>query len=147
MKRIHQSGGAAIEFALLLPILLAIIFGVVEFSIAFYNKAVLTNASREAARAGVAVTAPKMNSNAIANVAVDYINVNLPLISFSPYPPPTQVFVNDLPTGAAIPSPNSPGGPLSVTVSYSFRGLALGWLMESLGKPITLTATTVMSHE
>lgn len=41
------------EFALIFPLLLFIVFGVIEFGTALYDKSVVTNASREAARAGV----------------------------------------------------------------------------------------------
>jgi Flp pilus assembly protein TadG len=53
MKMTNQKGAAAIEFAVILPLLLVIIFGIIEFSVYFFDKAVITNASREGARAGV----------------------------------------------------------------------------------------------
>lgn len=48
-----QRGVAAVEFAIVLPILLIIFAGITEFGIAYYNKQVITNASREGARAGI----------------------------------------------------------------------------------------------
>ena len=53
MKFTNQRGAAAVEFAIVLPILLLLFAGVTEFGIMYYNKQVLTNASREGARAGV----------------------------------------------------------------------------------------------
>ena len=47
-----QSGASAVEFAIVLPILVLLVFGIIEFSVAFYDKAMITNASREGARAG-----------------------------------------------------------------------------------------------
>jgi hypothetical protein len=47
-------GQAIIEFALMLPLLLIIVLGIIEFGVLFYDKAVVTNASREGARAGMA---------------------------------------------------------------------------------------------
>jgi len=41
-----------VEFAIILPIFLILVFGMIEFSILFYDKAVITNASREGARLG-----------------------------------------------------------------------------------------------
>ena len=41
---------AAIEFALVSPILIFLLFAIIEFSIVLYDKAIITNASREAAR-------------------------------------------------------------------------------------------------
>ena len=52
-KLTRERGAAAIEFALILPLLLLILFGIIEFSILLYDKAMLTNASREGARLGI----------------------------------------------------------------------------------------------
>lgn len=49
-----ERGAALVEFALVFPILLLLLMGIVEFGLLFYNKQVLTNASREGARAGIA---------------------------------------------------------------------------------------------
>ena len=49
----RENGTAAIEFAIILPLLLLLVFGIIEFSLLLYNKAMITNASREGARAGV----------------------------------------------------------------------------------------------
>ena len=46
----NQNGVAAVEFAILLPLLAVILFGTLDFALLFYNKQVLTNASRELAR-------------------------------------------------------------------------------------------------
>lgn len=48
-----QKGAAAIEFAIILPLLLMLLFGMIEFGIILYDKAMITNASREGARAGI----------------------------------------------------------------------------------------------
>ncbi|AOY58764.1 TadE/TadG family type IV pilus assembly protein [Desulfococcus multivorans] len=49
----NQNGAAVLEFLIVLPILLLFLFGGIEFGAIFYNKQVLTNASREGARAGI----------------------------------------------------------------------------------------------
>lgn len=48
-----QKGGAFVEFLVVLPLLLMLMAAFVDFGIMFYNKQVLTNASREGARAGI----------------------------------------------------------------------------------------------
>ena len=54
MRRLRSCvGSELIEFAVILPLLLLVVFGVIDFSIALYDKAVVTNASREGARAGI----------------------------------------------------------------------------------------------
>ena len=51
--RLGGDGGvAAIEFAMLLPLFLFITMGIIEFSVLLYDKAMITNASREGARTG-----------------------------------------------------------------------------------------------
>ena len=58
MKAGNQNGIAALELTLLLPFLLILIFGIIEFSIILYDKQMITNASREAARAGIVYNEP-----------------------------------------------------------------------------------------
>ena len=55
----NQEGAAAIEFAIILPLLLLFIFGIIEFSLFLYNKQVITNAAREGARRGVIMRYPR----------------------------------------------------------------------------------------
>ena len=47
-----QKGSVLVEFALILPVFLTLLFGMITFSIALYNKTVLTMATRKGARAG-----------------------------------------------------------------------------------------------
>jgi Flp pilus assembly protein TadG len=47
-----QKGNALVEFALVLPVFLLLVFGTITYSIALYDKTILTMASREIARAG-----------------------------------------------------------------------------------------------
>ena len=53
LKTRGQRGAAMIEFALVLPVLLIVLLGTVEFSLLLYDKAMITNASREGARLGI----------------------------------------------------------------------------------------------
>lgn len=70
---LKQGGAAAVEFAAILPLLVVLVLGMIEFGVMFYDKAVLTNASREAARAGITgLTALEMEQ-----LAKDYCNINL----------------------------------------------------------------------
>ena len=49
----RQDGAAAVEFALLLPLLVLLLFGFIQFGIAFNTRIQATNAAREAARLAV----------------------------------------------------------------------------------------------
>lgn len=48
-----QKGAAAVEAAIVIPLLALMAFGAIEFGLLFYNKQVIVNASREGARAGI----------------------------------------------------------------------------------------------
>ena len=43
----NDSGVAAVEFALILPLLMWVLFGIVNYGILLYDQAVITNAARE----------------------------------------------------------------------------------------------------
>jgi len=47
------TGAAAVEFALVLPLLVMILFGIVEFAAAWHARQLITNAAREGARTAV----------------------------------------------------------------------------------------------
>jgi Flp pilus assembly pilin Flp len=49
----REDGAAAVEFALLLPLLVLLLFGFIQFGLAFNTRIQATNAAREAARAAV----------------------------------------------------------------------------------------------
>jgi Flp pilus assembly protein TadG len=51
-KRVER-GAAAVEMALVLPVLLLLIGGIVDFGRAYFTQIMLTNAAREGARAGI----------------------------------------------------------------------------------------------
>jgi Flp pilus assembly protein TadG len=133
-----QRGVAAVEFALLLPIFLLVVFAIAEFSILFYDKAVITNASREAARAGVVLKSPKPTVAQIQQVALNYAQTYLITFGGTSTTPTVTV-----PSGAG----GNFGTPLTVTVSYTYNPLGLGPLLSPITGPIVLTATTVMSNE
>ena len=51
--RKSRAGQALAEFAIVLPVLLLIVFGIIEFSLAFRTFQVVTNSAREGARVAV----------------------------------------------------------------------------------------------
>ena len=67
-----QKGSQLVEFTLLLPFILLFIFGTFEFCLMLYDKAVINNASREAARSGVALKIPALTSAEIKVIANHY---------------------------------------------------------------------------
>lgn len=125
------------EFALILTILLMVLLGIIEMSLALYDKAILTNASREGARAGIVLSSPKMSDAQIRAVVLNYTNGAL--ISLGTTTAPTVTVVQSNP--ASFPNP------LRVTVSYTYKGLGVGTLLGALGAPIVLTGSTSMVNE
>ena len=136
-RRILHSGVAAVEFALVLPLLLGLLFGMVEVSLLLYDQAVITNASREGARAGIVLKTPKLTTAEIEQVALNY-SVNA-LISLGAAAPPVV-------TVTQAPDPVF-ATPLAVTVSYTYAGFGVIGLWTTLTAPIHLSATSVMNHE
>ncbi len=49
-RRVREDGAAAVEFALVVPLLLTLLFGIIEFGAAYNAQILVTNAAREAAR-------------------------------------------------------------------------------------------------
>jgi Flp pilus assembly protein TadG len=135
-----QRGGALLEFAIIAPLLLIILFGIIEFGLILYNKAVLTNASREGARYGILERTPRYSGEDISNdVVLPYCNNRL--ITFR---------------GTAVPAVQAtssngtaPGNDLKVEVSWTYNFLAfpalsmLGFAHDGL----MLSARTVMNYE
>lgn len=132
-----ERGVAALEFVLVFPFLMTVLFGIVDTSLLLCDKAVITNASREAARAGVVVRVPQLTSSEVSSVALAYAQNNLVTGGTATTP---SVSVDQS-------SGTSPGSPLKVTVTYTYDGLVLGSALSSLTGPVTVSATTVMNYE
>jgi Flp pilus assembly protein TadG len=70
VSRRKDSGQAVIELALTLPLLLLVVFGIIDFGFMFQRYEVLTNAAREGARVGVL---PGYVAQDAQQRAVDYL--------------------------------------------------------------------------
>jgi Flp pilus assembly protein TadG len=138
MSRLGDDRGVvSLEFVLVFPFLMLVLFGIIDTSLILCDKAVITNASREAARAGVVIQVPQLTATQISNVAMTYARGNLVTGGTAATPTVTV----DQSGGTAS------GDPLKVTVSYPYSGLVLGSAFSSLTGPVTLTAVTVMNYE
>jgi len=131
-----KRGVSAVEFAIILPVLILFLFGIIEFGILFYDKAVITNASREGARAGIVYRYPDpVTAEEIEQVVRDYCADHL--ITFATTP---KLKINTTPGSAA-------GDPLTVMVTYDYQFLVLPNFIAALTGGINLAATTVMRME
>jgi len=74
----NQDGVTIVEFAIIAPLLFLLIFGIIEFSLLLFNKHVITNSSREGARAGIVARENRFvdsNGNLIDDIHWDGKNV------------------------------------------------------------------------
>ena len=121
------------EFALLLPVLMMVLFGIIEFGMALYRQAILTNASREGARLGIVQSVPPI-TNAAVNAKID---AYLTAAGIAPG------------TVTRTPPPVLTGGTnsnVTVTLTLPYTFVTLPGL-TGLTPTINLVAMTVMRHE
>jgi Flp pilus assembly protein TadG len=128
--RLPRRGAAILEFAVVVPVLILLVFGMLEFGRVMMVEQVLTNAAREGCRKA---TLPGSSSSDVTTVVNNYLSnsgitgANNPSVS----PDPTTA--------------NS-GDTITVTVSVPFNNVS--WLPVPVflgGK--TLSATVVMCKE
>ena len=109
-----QKGSVLVEFAFVLPLFLALLFGVISFSIALYDKTVLTMATREGARAGAKYDVNRTNTRIKSSATTVVTNAcQNNLISFGTGMTPTITYNLD-PIGDNF---------LKVLVSVNYTGL------------------------
>lgn len=83
----HARGAAAVEFALVLPVLMLLCLGAIEWGFHFFQREIVVNAAREGARAGsIADTNP---ASVAVTRALEYLTVAG--ISGCNVPPPDPV--------------------------------------------------------
>jgi hypothetical protein len=125
-----ESGAAAVEFALLLPVLMLILFGIIEFGLALHQQAILTNASREGARLGIVscdLTSPNCPPDVNAKIDTYLIGAGINPANVLRTPAPTL-------TGGT-------GSAVIVTLTLPYTPIT------SFIAPISLVARTEMRHE
>jgi Flp pilus assembly protein TadG len=126
----NQKGVALVEFAIALPLILLLLFGTIEFGVLFYNKQVITNASREGVRTGIAAGT---SETIIRQIVKDYSNDKLICLNNS-------ISIAD---GDIQITPDGEDLIVSVNVAYTF----LYSQIIGLGNTIDISASTVMRME
>ncbi len=122
-KSRSEKGAVAVEMALLLPVLIMLLFGIMEFGRALNTQATLTHAARESVR----VMAISGNIPAAKNAAL----VSTPTLS--PALTPDSILVGTCPA-----SPTSPPSSVTVTINYQLNTLT------GIAGPFAMKATGVM---
>lgn len=124
----RESGAAAVELALVLPILLMLVFGIVDFGRAYNAKISLTQAAREGARVRALGGDATATTNRV-RLAAGFL-------------PATSVSVA---AGPACPASPGPSDVATVTASTTFTyATPVGALVGFAAGPITLSGTGVM---
>jgi len=131
-----QKGVAAVEFAIILLPLVLLVFGAIEFTTALYDKAVITNASREGARAGIVFDDPRKSDGDIIAAVNNYCSDHM--ISLGG----TSDIGTQITRGG-----DAAGDPLTVRVTYTYNFLVLPSFITALGPGLTMEAETVMRME
>jgi len=129
-----EDGQALVEFALVAPLLLILILGLVEFARAWNTQQVLTDAAREALRSSV-VANPNFTYDALVGL------VDQALVRASLDPERAQISVDGWKAGS--------GTPARIRIDYEydlgFFGPLVGW--ASGDRSLALSTSFVMRNE
>lgn len=128
--RSKRRGAAAVEFAIVAPVFLIMIFGLVEFGRLVMVQQVITNASREGARSGILDGATTFKVQAVVDNYLQTAAISGAIVTVTPDPPGSAGF----------------GQPVTVNVRVGFDKVS--WMPSPFFlKGATLTSTTVMRRE
>lgn len=126
-------GASAVEFALVLPLLLLLILGMIEFGTLFYRQAIISWSSREAARIGIVQATPKPMAGQVEAVVSSVLSkAGLGT---------STVAVTVTGAGGAF------GTDLTVLVESPYRFQFLPALVPGMPSSVTLRGRTVMKNE
>jgi Flp pilus assembly protein TadG len=152
-----EHGAVAVEFAIILPILLLLAFGIIDFGHAWYMKHMMSDASREGARYGTRYLTdssgnrilPKNLNPSITSYILNSATKGSNGWGLTSYLPananPTVTLGGPGATESNVS--NLAGEDLAVTVSATKTWFVLGSLIPGFGSTKTLTVTTTMTCE
>lgn len=124
-------GAAAVEFALVLPLLLTVVFGTIEWGYYFFTREIVINSAREGARAGTLQYTPPISSS---DVAVD---------TAKSYLTGSGLTVANATVSTVNPAGTCPADSSCIRVQYTLPTLT-GFLDLILGKTRTIDAYAEM---
>jgi Flp pilus assembly protein TadG len=143
-----ERGGVAVEFAIVFPILMVLVFGVIDFGHAYYMRHMMSDASREGAR-----YATRYKTDATGHRILPS-SLDVPTYVLTTWGLSSRLPSNASPTvtpsGAAATEANASilaGEDYIVTITATKTWFVLGKLIPSLGSSKTLTVTTTMTCE
>jgi Flp pilus assembly protein TadG len=149
----NERGASAVEFAIVLPVLVMFVFGIIEFGMVFYNKAMITNACREAARAAIVYRTPLLDAD---EMETEVNNVVAKYLADQNDPSRTILIPGNTPLpavdSAKLNTCANPGDELNVTLSWNHSFIMLpdfltSFFSGSLPGTIEIAAITKMRCE
>lgn len=142
-----QRGAQLVEFAFALPFFVLMIFLIIDFGFLVFNKAVLTNASREAARYATGLTATTWSTTEVAAVACNYARTSLISTRSGTH---TTTCGGSADPEIKVTGNNPPqfGDPITVEIRYFYSGFLTSATTFILGIPDwEITTASTMNHE
>src|SRR5688500_16912386 len=142
MKRLRKpaDGNALIEMAIVLPLLLLLIMGMVDFGFLFQRYVVLTNAAVEGARVA---SLPGYTSADVSARVADYVSKGGFTVAMGP--------VNTNTVAVPLPGPGGgvwPGSQVTVTHVYNYEYVGpIAALFSGGFTSVTLTSTATMRNQ
>jgi Flp pilus assembly protein TadG len=121
------TGQNLVEFALVVPMLLLLVFGIAEFGRAWMTKNIMTGAAREAVRIAVVPSGTIGAATARANQVLGTAGITSAIVSVSD-------------DGISF-------GTMTATVTYNFPVIIVGFIPGLNSSTIPLTSTTTMRKE
>lgn len=136
-----DSGISTVEMALVLPLFLLLVFGMIQFGLGWFYKQTVTNAAREGARMGIVIRNPPVSEAQITTRIQDYLSNS----GFNPAAMGTSIEVEYRdPDGIEVAAAGcTTGCRVSVAVTVPIASL----VPYFPGFPDTLTGNAVMRHE
>lgn len=141
VERRHGRGGqAVVEFALILPLFMLLVFGTLEFGRAYYDMHLITNAARGGARIGSLPGKSSSDVTSAVDASMNAVGLQGPWT--------TAVEVKDtngtVRTGGLTAAQE--GDTVTVTVGYVFSVFS-GHILPGVSSTLTLRGRCTFRHE
>ena len=143
-----ERGAELIEFALIFPLLLLVLLGIIDFGFLFQRYEVLTNATREGARMAVL---PNYTGADVRSRVCQYLLTSGVPTAGCPGTAPTNPVVTVADVPIAIGGGVTPVQAKSVSLAYSHNFMFIGPIVGLMGgswtNAKTITTTAIMRTE
>lgn len=140
MRRRGRSGQAVVEFALILPLFMLLVFGTLEFGRAYYDMHLITNAARGGARLGSLPGKVESDVNSAVSASMDAVGLT------NGWTCSTEVKDRNGVVRAGGLADAEEGDTVTVTVSYVFS-IFSGRILPGVGSNMTLRGRCTFRHE